>query len=182
MIHKFHDSLAKSHEYEDAEWWEQVYKSAFRDFAAMVSTRQDGWAQRGGIDRVITLSFGRTITVDEKVREKDWPDVLLETWSDKERKSPGWMQKKLAIDYIAYAYAESRTCLLLPFDLLRVAWLDNGADWILQARNRSNGYRVVHAKNQGYTTESIAVPRDDLLSAIQGAMVVNWRQQDSEAA
>lgn len=52
----------------------------------MVSVRDDGWAQRGGIDRVITLACGRTIKIDEKVRKEDWPDILLERWSDEQRK------------------------------------------------------------------------------------------------
>jgi hypothetical protein len=43
-------------------------------------------AQRGGIDRILTLECGRTYTVDEKVRMEDWPDILLERWSDEARR------------------------------------------------------------------------------------------------
>jgi hypothetical protein len=52
-----------------------------------VSVRSDGWAQRGGIDRVIALACGRVFTVDEKVRTTDWNDILLEQWSDEGRRS-----------------------------------------------------------------------------------------------
>ena len=38
-------------------------------------------------------------TVDEKIRMEDWPDVLLEHWSDEGRRSPGWGQKPLAADF-----------------------------------------------------------------------------------
>ena len=62
-------------------WWTDVYRGAFPDLLSMTNVRKDGWAQRGGIDRVLTLSSGKTITVDEKVREKVWPDILLERWS-----------------------------------------------------------------------------------------------------
>jgi hypothetical protein len=64
-IHDFQERLDFSHAYADAPWWRDVYRAAFPGFATWVSVREDGWAQRGGIDRVITLKSGRTITVDE---------------------------------------------------------------------------------------------------------------------
>jgi hypothetical protein len=36
------------------------------------------------------------------------PDFLLEYWSDYERRSPGWIEKDLACDFIAYAFVPSR--------------------------------------------------------------------------
>ncbi len=174
-VHNFKASLAKSHAYEDAPWWREVYSQAFAGLAAMVNTRDDGWAQRAGIDRVVTLKSGRTFTVDEKVREKDWPDVILERWSDTRRQTPGWIQKPLAIDYLAYAFVPSQTCLLFPFPLLQRAWRQNGREWIDLAERDSSGYRVVNAQNEGWVTQSIAVPREDLLSAIRGAMVLSWK-------
>ncbi len=54
-----------------------------------VSARHDGSALRSGIDRVITLPFGRIYTVDERVRTNDRPDILLERWGDEQRGSPG---------------------------------------------------------------------------------------------
>lgn len=135
----------------------------------MVSVRDDGWAQRGGIDRVLTLASGKTITVDEKVREKDWGDILLERWSDKARKVPGWIQKDLACDFIAYAFAPSCTCYLLPFLSLRRAWILNGREW-------SSKYHAVEARNTNYVTESVPVPTAVLLSALTDAMRVVWSQ------
>ena len=99
---------------------------------------------------------------------------MLERWSDRDKKIPGWIQKSLAIDFIAYAYAESQTCLLLPFQLLRRAWLQNGGKWMRMAREEANGYRVIEAENKTYTTVNIAVPRSHLLSAIGDAMVITW--------
>lgn len=74
-----------------------LYRQAFPTLVSAVSVRDDGWAQRGGIDRVLTLACGRTYTVDEKVRTNDWPDILLEEWSDEARRSPGWVLKPLAL-------------------------------------------------------------------------------------
>lgn len=167
IVHDFRESLEKSHSYFDAPWWDDVYRKAFPGFASSVSVRDDGWAQRGGIDRVITLKSGKTITVDEKIREKDWPDILLERWSDAARHSPGWIQKSLACDYIAYAFVPSHRCYLLPFLSLRKAWIKNGPDWI-------DSHPTVSARNRDYTTESIAVPIDELMAALSDAMRVEW--------
>jgi hypothetical protein len=175
MIHDFAQSLAASHAQADASWWLDVYRRAFPAMRAAVSVRDDGWAQRGGIDRVITLSSGRTITVDEKVREKDWPDILLERWSDEARETPGWIQKPLACDFIAYAFIPSRTCYLLPTLTLQAAWRLYGREWIEK-------YRTVRAKNDGWVTASIPVPRDVLLSSLSDAMRVEWNLVTEESA
>lgn len=174
MLHDFKTSLVLSHEQEDADWWPVVYGKAFPGFKSMVSVRQDGWAQRGGIDRVITLSSGKTVTVDEKVRSKDWGDIALERWSDRGRKVPGWIQKDLACDFISYAFVPSKRCFLFPFLTLRRAWILEGKNWIELATENAGGFRVVLAENKGYTTESIAIPTDVLLASIRQAMIVDW--------
>lgn len=174
MLHSFQESLAKSHAQADAPWWESVYRAAFANFAGMVSVRDDGWAQRGGIDRVITLSSGKTVTVDEKVREEDWPDILWEYWSSVEHKTPGWCAKDLACDYIAYAFVPSQTCYLLPTLQLRKAWREHHSKWVELGNRRENGFRIVNAQNNGYRTRSVAVPIRESLDAIRDAMVVGW--------
>lgn len=170
--HNFAESLALSHEHEGAPWWADVYRTAFPTMQAMVSVRNDGWAQRGGIDRVLTLGCGRTIRVDEKVRAKDWPDILVEYWSDYDRRVKGWAGKDLACDYIAYAFIPSQTCYLLPFHMLRSAFRKNSRAWWdkyrhVAAKNNSNGHQ--------YTTMSVAVPIDVLMDDLRDAMLVRWK-------
>ncbi|TZG26555.1 hypothetical protein FYJ91_12910 [Sphingomonas montanisoli] len=131
-----------------------------------MSVRDDGWAQRGGVDRVLTLACGRTYTVDEKVRAEDWDDILLEQWSDEERRVPGWVQKSLACDFIAYAYAPSRVCYLLPVVPLQRAWRMHGREWI-------GLYGQRRAVNPGYVSVSVPVPRSALISAIAEAMILS---------
>ena len=164
-IHCFSESLRLSERYADAPWWEVLYRKAFPTMISAVSVRQDGWAQRGGIDRVITLASGRVYTVDEKVRTNDWPDILLERWSDEERGKPGWIQKPLACDFIAYAFAPSRRCYLLPVVPLQRAWRLNGRHWI-------ESYGERYAKNPGYRSSNVPVPIDTLMGAITAAMVL----------
>lgn len=131
MIHSFAESLALSHAHDDSPWWAEVYSVAFPGFAGMVSVRNDGWAQRGGIDRVITLKSGRVVTVDEKVRSQSYGDILLERWSARERKAEGWIQKDLACDYIAYRPPLHRQAgdRALP----------GGAGWLCRSEARGRG-------------------------------------------
>ncbi len=168
MRHNFANSLALSNQYAEAHWWRAVYVEAFPDLESMVSVRDDGWAQRGGIDRVLTLGCGKTLTVDEKVRSKDRNDILLEYWSDEARKSKGWIEKALACDFIAYAFIPSQRCYLLPFQTLRRAWQSNAHIWVEQ-------HEEVRAENEGYTTVGVAVPIPILMDSLNNAMLVTWQ-------
>lgn len=174
MLHSFEASLALSQQHEDAPWWPAIYDRAFPGHLSAVSVRQDGWAQRGGIDRVVTLKSGKTVTVDEKVRMKDWPDIALERWSDNKRKVPGWVQKDLSCDFIAYAFVPSQVCYLFPFLTLRRAWTLEGRRWCELAEAGQGGFHVILADNGRYVTESIGVPTEILLSAIRQSMVISW--------
>jgi len=169
-VHRFSESLALSNAFADAEWWIPIYRQAFPKLMTAVSIREDGWAQRGGIDRVLTLQCGRTYTVDEKVRTENWPDILLEQWSDEERRIPGWIQKPLACDFIAYAYAPTETCYLLPVAPLQRAWRQRGREWLV-------AYGTRRARNPGYTSVGVPVPRDVLMLAIVDAMMVATRER-----
>jgi len=166
-IHDFKECLERSHSYSNELWWEKVYKKAFPTFKTMNTVDVDGWAQRGGIDRIILLESGKTIYIDEKVREKAYDDFFLEYWSSLERKIKGWIAKDLATDYIAYAFAPIKKCYLLPFQLLRAAWKQNRVKWC-------DKYFVSKAKNKGYTTEGVCVPIDVVLSSITDSMIIDW--------
>lgn len=124
-----------------------------------VSVPEDGWAQRGGVHRVLTLECGRTYAVDEKIRTVDWPDILLEQWSDEARRLPGWVQKPLACDFIAYAYAPSGTCFLLPVVPLQRAWRQHGPKWV-------ELYGQRQARDPGYVWGSVPVSRGVLMQAM----------------
>lgn len=167
MTHNFAESLAWSQSWADAPWWEDVYRQAFPAFETMICQRQDGWAQRAGIDRHVFLSDGTTVKVDEKVREQDWPDFFLEYWSDWERQKAGWVASNLACDYIAYAFVPTQTCYLLPFQPLRRAWRQHCRDWVAEYGRRE-------VANDGWTTVGTPVPIDVVLDAIRDALIVKW--------
>ena len=163
--HDFASSLAVSNRYRDAGWWMPLYRQAFPTLASAVAVNDDGWAQRGGIDRLLTLSSGKTFAIDEKIRTKDWPDILLEVWSDEARQIAGWVQKPLACDFIAYAYAPSGVCYLLPVEALQRAWRRRGSEW-------TKRFGVRRAFNRTYVSVNVPVPRAELMSAITEALVI----------
>jgi hypothetical protein len=190
MIHSFQASLALSQTHADADWWDALYRQAFPTIVQTVQMRDDGWAQRGGIDRQLILADGTALKVDEKVRDGDWQDFCLESWSDRDRRKPGWLRKDLTCDFIAYAFIKSQRCYLLPFQLLRRAARNEGSTWYERAsyglsgpKPRSGyhrgalGFGLVWADNRSYVTESIAVPIDVVLDAVRDAMVINWTSE-----
>lgn len=164
-VHRFENSHALAASY-GPDWWLPIYRRAFPTLMSAVAVEHDGWAQRGGIDRLLTLACGRTYTVDEKIRTEDWPDVPLERWSDEVRKSPGWVQKPLAADFIAYAHAPAATCVLMPVPALQRAWRQHGRSWI-------GLYGLRRAQTAGWTSVSVPVPRGVLMQAIGEAMFVS---------
>lgn len=164
-VHRFEESHSLAAQYGN-DWWIPIYRRAFPTLMSAVAVEHDGWAQRGGIDRLLTLACGRTYTVDEKIRTEDWPDVLLERWSNEGLRRPGWVQKPLAADFIAYAHAPAATCVLLPVPALQRAWRQHGRQWI-------GLYGQRRAQNEGYTTVSVPVPRSVLMQAIVEAMFVS---------
>lgn len=169
--HDFGTSLQLSQDHAAAPWWDDVYLKAFPGLKARVSVRDDGWAQRGGIDTVLTLQDGSTIKIDEKVRSKVFDDFCLEYWSNIERRIPGWVAKDLACDFIAYAFIPTRTCYLLPFLLLRRAWRLHYREWVTRYKRIEAVNRVGEAT---YTTVSVAVPIREVLAAIGDAMIIRW--------
>ncbi|MGL6196674.1 MAG: hypothetical protein ACRC2T_17820 [Thermoguttaceae bacterium] len=167
MIHDFHKSLARSETIADEAWWEDVYRTAFPYFTSMERVIGDCPEQHNGIDRIIHLQNGGTVMVDEKVRHTDYDDVLIETYSSLERKTLGWACKPLHCDYIAYAFLPSRRCYLFPFQQLQKALQTNWRAWY-------RGCKRVQAKNNCYTTESLAVPIDVLQKAMTESALIRW--------
>lgn len=164
----FQEDLAFSHAQADQPFWRDVYVQAFPDMAAMTDVRKDGWAQRGGIDRIITTSTGTVWKIDEKVRRKDYGDILLEYTSNSRTNAPGWVVKELACDFIAYAIVSTCTCYLLPVAPLQRAWRTHHMRWISE-------YGQVAAVNASYQTISCPVPIPELMHKISQAMFFRWK-------
>lgn len=172
-VHNFQERLAFSEKASDEPFWEQIYRKAFPRMVNLMLGSGDTDSQRMGIDRVILLSNGKMLTVDEKKREKTWGDILLEYVSVDTTGAPGWIEKDLAIDFLAYAFMDTRRVYLFSWLLLRMAWQRHKEQWLEKARSEQDGFRIVPAQNKGYVTKSVAVPIRVLQEAVQVAAVIS---------
>ena len=183
-IHDFDERLAWSHLADGAPFWPTVYKLAFGSDITMVSHLKHGEHQRDGIDRSITLPNTKQILVDEKIRAKDYGDILLEVVHQPHDRSKepwrGWAERDdLRCDYIAYAVLPLQTAFLLPIQQLRRAYVTFGDEWKDAARANRHGengtdFRCIEARNKKYTTWSICVPRKVLFAAMTDTLTVRW--------
>jgi len=163
--HDFQGQLAFSEKASDEPFWDKVYRKAFPSMVNHMLASGDVKSQRMGIDRVVLLSSGKTLYIDEKKRKEVYDDILLEHISVDTTGSPGWMDKDLAIDYLAYAFMPTRKVYLFPWDMLRRAWLHYRREWI-------GKYPEIIANNGSYKTVSVAVPIGVLRSAVSNATVI----------
>lgn len=152
VVANFGDDLKFSADLSDEPAWLDYYKRLFPNLQAAVQINRDCPMQRHGVDRILHLGNGQTITVDEKKRRKTWVDVLIEYWSNYERKTIGWtFDRDKVCDYIAYAIPKRQRCYFMPFPILRLAAYARGKEW-------SDKYKWSKAPNRGYTTWNVGVP------------------------
>ncbi len=173
VVHDFQERLAWGEKASDEPFWNAVYRKAFPNLVSQVTCPGDVASQRMGIDRVLVLANGRTLYVDEKKRSKDYGDVILEYISVDTNNAPGWMNKDLSIDYLAYAIIPEKRCYLFPWHLLRRVWLHFGRQWIAKGEQQSDGFRIVKARNRNYNTLSVAVPTELLQRQLRRATVID---------
>jgi len=166
-MNEFAKDLKYSHSQEENSMWATIYRNAFPDMIDFHSVRSDGQHQRAGIDRIVVLESSRCIKIDEKVRRKDYGDILVEYVSCDHAGTPGWAEKALLCDYIAYAIEPSKICYMLPVVQLQQAWATNKEDWL-------NEYGRKSAPNPGYNTLNCPVPVNVLFRALGQQLRVRW--------
>jgi hypothetical protein len=170
-VHEFQKSLSVSKQNTEASYWLRLYDAFFpgRRLGGIHDITDRG-QQLAGIDRELVLKgSGKVLMIDEKVRSRsNCDDILLEYWSNYQAKVPGWIEKDLLCDYVCYLFEPVKRAYLLPFDLLRRAWIVHKSEWITQ-------YPEVRAENADYTTISVAIPIHVLMNSLVAAMVAeNW--------
>ncbi|MBT9173486.1 MAG: hypothetical protein DDT21_01887 [Syntrophomonadaceae bacterium] len=167
MSHDFKQQLAWSEAQGHEPFWDAVYRKAFPDIVNHLLCSGDTVGQRNGVDRIVYLRNDKILRIDEKKRVKDYPDILLEYVSVDTTGAPGWIEKDLTIDYLAYAFMPSKTCYLFDWLMLKRAWRKYGEEW------KAKYKPPVVAKNITYNTVSVAVPIVILRQAISTAAVID---------
>jgi hypothetical protein len=138
-------------------FWKLAYHKAFRLTKNIEDKSQDMKAQALGIDTIIHLPFGGEIFIDEKMRRKNYGDILIEYISNDQKNTKGWVEKELKIDFIGYAIEDSREVFFIPFKELQKLWFSNKEEWIKR-------YKTKQAKNEFYNTLNCPVPLHELKS------------------
>jgi hypothetical protein len=165
----FEADLKFSQEAQNEACWLEAYKKAFGDFDAAISHHQDGYHQRAGVDRSVIFKNTKRILIDEKIRRiEDTGDILLEYISNDRTGAPGWVEKPLLADWIAYAFFPSGTAYMLPVLQLQKVWRENKDSWIRK-------YRKIQARNSSYFTINVPVPTRVLMDCINGALSVTFK-------
>jgi hypothetical protein len=172
LIHDFEERLKWSEAASDEPFWDAVYRKAFPGIVAHCLCSGDTPSQRMGIDRILFLGSGQELRVDEKKRRLEYGDFLLEFLSNDRTGAPGWIEKDLFIDYLAYAFMPSKKVYLFPWHLLRLAWNRNGRQWKRMGELNQDGFRICRATNRGWVTHSVAVPRRVLYQELNRASVI----------
>lgn len=168
IVHDFAGQLAYSESANDEPFWQSFYRQVFPTLIACTPTPGDVLAQRNGVDRVIVLANGTVIRIDEKKRPETYPDILLEYISVDTTGAPGWIEKELTIEYLAYAFMDTKQVYLLDWQILKRAWRKYGNRW--KAR-----YRTIKAPNRSYNTISVAIPTQTLMAAMQEPILVDLK-------
>lgn len=172
VVHDFQERLEYSAKLSDEPAWIAFYKRIWPDMLMAIRIDKDCKQQRLGIDRKILLPNGKEFTIDEKKREKDYGDLLVEEWSvadyDPEARivtkgrKVGWsMDDSKHCDFIAYSVPESGKCYLLPFELTRLTCKHNIERW----KRIPKAYPKA-SRNNGYWTINVAVSWSDFKIAL----------------
>jgi hypothetical protein len=181
VIHNFNERLEHSQTLSDEPAWLAFYKRLWPDLLVAVRIDKDSKSQRWGIDREILLPEGRRVLIDEKKRDTDYGDILLEEWSvgryrngmksDYVGEKVGWaFDKSKRCDFIAYAIIPAKTCYLLPCELLRQACVHNIDEW-RKAKIKGRPAYPKDAHNSTYITRNVAVEWPELKRALTEQML-----------
>lgn len=168
----FSDSYKFAEDGKHEQFWNDVYTTAFPNMTNHMHGKKEFCnSQIFGVDRIIYLENGKTITIDEKIRKVVRPDIALEFISNDKKNTIGWMDKDLSIDYLAYAFMPIKTAYLFDWRMLKRVWSYYKTIWI-------DEYFIAEAKNYDkngnylYTTKSVCVPLDIVTKKCNGASII----------
>lgn len=172
IVHDFQERLEYSASLSDESAWVEFYRRLWPNMLSAIRIDKNSMFQKWGVDRLILLDNGKQFSIDEKKRDKDYGDILLEEWSvcKWDRKNnrlikgikPGWtLDDEKRCDFIAYSIPVSGKCFLLPFEILRITFKEN----LNKFKSIPGKYPKI-GQNKEYETINVAVPWDALKLAM----------------
>jgi hypothetical protein len=127
-------------------------------------TRAGESDDRMGIDWWVERTNERALSVDVKIRSKDYSavnpkadDLALETWSVVEREIIGWTRDELKqCDFILWLWKDTGRWCLLPFPMLCRVFQELWQEW--RATYRTERQKTTDRRTP-YHSEVVFVPR-----------------------
>ena len=168
-MNNFREQLKESNNQED--FWDAVYRQAFPALVNHMPGPGKTESQDKGIDRILLLSSGQILLIEEKMRFGVYPDILLEFTANDRTNAPGWMEKELIVDYLAYAFLPTRTCHLFDWPSLQRAWHRHKAQW-------KKEYGIRTAENPTYNTLGVPVPVREIERAVWAGQTITLKQKE----
>lgn len=121
---------------------------------------------RHGTDYWVEHTHGHHLSVDVKVRAKDWAaadDLALETWSVVERQKIGWTRDAMKrTDYVLWFWQDTGRWCLVPFAMLCAVFQEHWQAWVTSYPV----YEQFTPEFGGYHSQCVFVPRDVVWEAI----------------
>lgn len=123
---------------------------------------------RCGTDWWVNIANGHRLSVDCKVRSKDYlesegkDDLALETWSVVEKKIVGWSRDAMKrTDYVMWFWQPTGRWCLVPFPMLCTVFAHKWQEWCGQFKTAQQ-----FTTGRNYHSEVVYVPRRTLWRAI----------------
>lgn len=167
-IHGLSAEMNRSMRPELLAWWDAIYHKTFANIVRIERMPTGTAIQKSGIDVILHRENGTQIAIDEKTRDKDYGDLLLEFESTAEL--PGWIEKDAPIDWLFYGVYPQGEYWALPWPILKSVWLEQGEAWLKR-------YHIKQAHNKSpqsgmqWVSRSVAVPWNVILSEVGRKMV-----------
>lgn len=149
------------------------YRRVWPEMLSAVRIDANSKWQKAGVDRMVILPGMKQILIDEKMRAKDYGDILLEEWSVWRGEAHpsnriGWaLDPDKQCDYVLYAVPSAKPipkAYLLPFEILRLTFEHNRGAW----------KETPPVQNRGYVTLNRSVTWEVLAKAMQQQMQRRW--------
>jgi hypothetical protein len=146
---------------------ERVLSRYFCDIAGVLHVpAENSPAQRLGIDILIMLRSGRTLTLDYKTRRGTFTDIMLyyENIEADGRRTPGLItDDSLQMDYLLFYFPDTGRSELLDFGFLRQLWRLHSGEWLERAAAGESGFLHRESESSGrngiYKRQLLFIPR-----------------------
>lgn len=112
-----------------------------------------------GVDVWLRLPWNDRFPVQEKVRFREYGDVLIEFVGNSVRSTLGWALKQPASRLVLYAVEPSGRALVFPSSAVHRATTDNLGKWIVR-------HGIKRTPNEGYSTLNVPVPTHEFRALI----------------